>query len=732
MYGGVSLAIYIYGVARELFELVRATAARPDGQFVFPEVSGTAAVYRRLARAYKSPADAPPSDQLGCRFVVDIISGTSAGGLNGVCLAAALAGDREGMSDDPLGALEQLWIHEGDIARLIADETSTWCYGEDGEPRLVNGVPEVDPRLQLVPGASLLNGRRFYFQLADTMEKMLELAGRDGASRLVDELDLWVTATDLDGRRVELPLKSETVSESDHHVRFHFRYETDAPFREFNEKLAPFLGFVGRATSSFPGAFAPVMLNQFENPNEFRKPFYPAYGEGEHAHGLRTLSDGGILDNKPFTGATESLVERRAMLPVSRKLLYVEPDPGELKEPRAAWNALQTAQAALIGIPRSETIYADIAALLFRNRTIRRARDILALSGTDETQLPALNAPALEPRDQDEWWTASVGAMTGDPPNLGPTYATYHRLKVREVVDFLASTLAHAAGFPPDGPEWEALCYVIRAWKSDRYAEKPTPMLASENEFLFRFDLPYRTRRLGFILERLKRFELRDADEIVRAGATAGLEAPPPVTDELEERRLVAATRIRLTNALDVLVAVHRIPGPAVGAWLTDLTDRAGLLTILSSGEDNFRLEAARMFLAPREERFAAAIRAFEEACAAAAQRANDRGTAALGEPLSQDEGGSRLTSTEHDFGAWLTYLLRFHYDAFELFDLIYLPLSFGTDAARTNPVDVYRISPESSSTPEGVSGGLLGTCAGHFAHSLTPARAGMTSLGAG
>ena len=48
------------------------------------------------------------------------------------------------------------------------------------------------------------------------------------------------------------------------------------------------------------------------------------------------------------------------------------------------------------------------------------------------------------------------------------------------------------------------------------------------------------------------------------------------------------------------------------------------------------------MFLAPREERFAAAIRAFEEACAAAARRANDRGTAALGEPLSQDEGGSR------------------------------------------------------------------------------------------
>jgi predicted acylesterase/phospholipase RssA len=42
---------------------------------------------------------------------VDIISGTSAGGINGVCLAKVLA--RNGS----LEALKRLWIDEGDLKK---------------------------------------------------------------------------------------------------------------------------------------------------------------------------------------------------------------------------------------------------------------------------------------------------------------------------------------------------------------------------------------------------------------------------------------------------------------------------------------------------------------------------------------------------------------------------------------------------------------------------------------
>src|SRR5262249_12842730 len=100
MYGGVSLAIYINGIAQELLRLVRATAKDPP-----TTPSGTELVYRKVSyllaaendqvtdeerqeinEAVKDPSIIPPT-----RFVVDILSGTSAGGINGIFLAKALA-----------------------------------------------------------------------------------------------------------------------------------------------------------------------------------------------------------------------------------------------------------------------------------------------------------------------------------------------------------------------------------------------------------------------------------------------------------------------------------------------------------------------------------------------------------------------------------------------------------------------------------------------------------------
>src|SRR5712664_305165 len=90
MYGGVSLAIYINGVAQELLHMVRATAS--DGK---AKLSATEKVYRRVSYLLADDQDGRLStdaenDQSGpppTRFVVDIVSGTSAGGINGVFLA---------------------------------------------------------------------------------------------------------------------------------------------------------------------------------------------------------------------------------------------------------------------------------------------------------------------------------------------------------------------------------------------------------------------------------------------------------------------------------------------------------------------------------------------------------------------------------------------------------------------------------------------------------------------
>lgn len=96
-YGGVSLAIYMHGVTKELHKLVRAARAfdaawendphlndpRPDFPARSSEYDTETAYFDalvELARAGK-PLTA----------VIDVITGTSAGGINGVFLARALA-----------------------------------------------------------------------------------------------------------------------------------------------------------------------------------------------------------------------------------------------------------------------------------------------------------------------------------------------------------------------------------------------------------------------------------------------------------------------------------------------------------------------------------------------------------------------------------------------------------------------------------------------------------------
>jgi hypothetical protein len=101
MYGGISLCIYINGVAQEMLEMARATAPGDDGvAFATDELSASAKIYRRLGQYLDS--DSIDLELLGkdnksvenapirTRFVTDVLSGTSAGGLNAIFLAKAL------------------------------------------------------------------------------------------------------------------------------------------------------------------------------------------------------------------------------------------------------------------------------------------------------------------------------------------------------------------------------------------------------------------------------------------------------------------------------------------------------------------------------------------------------------------------------------------------------------------------------------------------------------------
>ena len=256
LYGGASLAVYIHGVTLEFFHLVRATASDSDGNLIVSDadLSPTERVYRKLGRIVRA------------RFLVDIASGTSAGGINAIFLGKAIA------NGQPLDQLSNLWLDQADAKDLL---------NRDWLPR------------------SLLSSRVMHTRLSDAFEAM----DRTVSTPLQPEMDVFVTATDIRGVDIPIRLADKTVSEKRHKGVFHLRLGNGE--NHFTQSRNWFLALVARATSAFPFAFEPVCL----------------------AETGRTFIDGGFLDNKPFSHAVEALSQRIGELPAVRKLVYIEPSP---------------------------------------------------------------------------------------------------------------------------------------------------------------------------------------------------------------------------------------------------------------------------------------------------------------------------------------------------------------------------------------------------------------------
>jgi patatin-related protein len=540
MYGGVSLAIYINGVAQELLHMVRATARTSSNDAMLlseAELSPTELVYRQLAKRLDEETggqgSGQPSDMTRTRFVVDIISGTSAGGINGVFLAKALA------RNQMMYGLKQLWLSEGDLGKLLNDKQS------------VVALPGLKVQ---TPQQCLLNSERMYHKLLEALDQM-DSGGRE-TSPLVKELDLFVTTTDIDGLPIPIALADEVVYERRYKNVFHFRYATEEAtgvYRDdFVKQNDPFLAFAARCTSSFPFAFEPMQLSDITKILNY----YPGYrgddpedgsqwdlffrdylrlglidisrnARGEVATGLtdsvnksiaklrrafrvRSFGDGGYLDNKPFSYATSMLSRRQADCAVSRKLLYVEPSPEHpevISDVVVRPDFAENTRAAVLDLPRHETIREDIDRVYERNHLLERI-GILA-SGVDED----MEVEKAEPFAREEFEQQGLTQMI---ERYGVSYGAYHRLKVAEITTLLSELIARAAGHDPCSDASIAIRELVKAWRRDRYdpltsderdisGDKKT-----ENAFILNFDVRYNLRRLAFLNRRINQLARLD------------------------------------------------------------------------------------------------------------------------------------------------------------------------------------------------------------------------------
>ncbi|NHC15218.1 patatin-like protein [Motilibacter deserti] len=346
MNGGVSLAVWMGGVAHEIDLLRRASQGilpPPAGSPDLPVYDG----WRELCR------------RLNVTVTVDVVAGTSAGGLNGALLATAIG------RGAPLPGLREVWSDVAQLGRgalLRANETA--------------------------PVPSLLDGDYFSEQVRGVFDRV---GGGRTDPATAAPVTLFVTATALGGPDPCVVDSSDDPFPVADHRRL-YRFSHDGPRRSYAPAGpgdlpadpvelfprspqeagfddTPALSRAARASAGFPVAFAPVR----EQDDTVDLLAYRVRPQGSDS--ATWLIDGGVLDNAPFDPVLDEIARRPVDRPWKRVLAYVMPSgsepgtPAQQLPPRPAWlKVLLTAR----GLPGEADLRNDIERLRTLSREAER------------------------------------------------------------------------------------------------------------------------------------------------------------------------------------------------------------------------------------------------------------------------------------------------------------------------------------------------------------------------
>ncbi|HJT90893.1 MAG TPA: patatin-like protein, partial [Mycobacterium sp.] len=290
MNGGVSLAVYIGGVAQELNSVTKA--------YPVPALDPTVAVQRPDSgpHPYRSLLDllgyTPP--------VIDVITGTSAGGIN----AAALAVAQANVNGD-IAMLKPLWLQDAQIEAMLRK-----------------------PFQKSAP--SLMKGDEYFLPLLQQAFRQMTEHGYIRAQR---DIDLTIPTTLLtpwnERSRDELGTR---LVEGEFAGLFNFpgpENSNEERVDQFSEEkikdTAQALALAARASAGFPVAFEPTFIPVNDNSHTDR-PDMAAFANwtpktGEPAS--RYAVDGGVLNNTPTRPALAGIQRREASGMIVRRVLVL-------------------------------------------------------------------------------------------------------------------------------------------------------------------------------------------------------------------------------------------------------------------------------------------------------------------------------------------------------------------------------------------------------------------------
>ena len=433
--------------------------------------------------------------------MVDVIAGTSAGGINGICLAKGLAHDLS------LDGFRDLWFNRGDIDGLLAAPRFL--------PRpLKIGWVAVGALFNHAP----LRGDLMAQWIYDAFDGMDKKGPDPAMPSLMPEqhlLELFVTVTDFYGYERQVPYADPNpIHDMRHRHLLAFRYDGEEGRDDFDARSNGALTFAARSTSCIPGVFPPVSFGELtkwlgDRPvdlADLERRFFRNYQLAKFPPAWTWFVDGGVLDNKPFGPAIQAIQERPADVEVDRRLLYLEPDPGGTAKPveQSAPGTLAAAIGGLTGLPRAEPILDDLVEVAALNQRVRRIADIVKASwDTVEGRVKEIVGP-LEtvPTDPASPELAAIKKRLDDEArkSAGFSYATYVRLKVSGVIDRYAQTACEVCDLPADSNHALLARSALRSWAEQQQLFEPS-VEPSERQlkFLLDFDLGYATRRLRFV-----------------------------------------------------------------------------------------------------------------------------------------------------------------------------------------------------------------------------------------
>lgn len=317
--GGVSLAVWMGGVTYELNRLVRETHP----------------VYAGILRLTSTAAR------------IDVISGTSAGGVNGAALALAQ------IHDTGLYGLRDVWLQRAGLEQLMRD------IDDEHPPSVLQGDSYFLPQIE---------------------EALAAIAQGPTAAQGSVPLRLSLTSTLMHGiGESRLDDFGAVVEDTTHRARFEFERsdlrDDFAPGKNIVQQLAR----AARASASFPVAFEPALYDPTSNPFQ-SKPLKAHSSRTRAVNDPAFLLDGGILDNKPFDAALEGISQLPADGNTRRVIAYIVPDPkaavsppqrdagGKLPPP----NLLDVTRQSTVGIPGQQSIADQLAAIREQNDQKRR------------------------------------------------------------------------------------------------------------------------------------------------------------------------------------------------------------------------------------------------------------------------------------------------------------------------------------------------------------------------